>query len=147
MAQLTPVMSIAGAGLFPTPAGNIGVALIVPTGLSNAVSTYSSVPVVSALQGVWSNAVAAGNTITSTTLVSLLTLGSSNFPAITSVLPSGANITSVVTNGSLPTFDELTKYFSGNLVSYQSNAYMAIETSTGNVPSESPSDWEIYTPL
>jgi hypothetical protein len=147
MAQLTPVMSIAGAGLFPNPAGNIGVALIVPTGLSNAVSTYSSVPVVSALQGVWSNAVVVGNTITSNTLVSLLTLGSSNFPAITSVLPSGANITSVVTNGSLPTFDELTKYFSGNLVSYQSNAYMAIETSTGNVPSESPSDWEIYTPL
>jgi len=29
MAQLTPVMSIAGAGLFPNPAGNIGICKIV----------------------------------------------------------------------------------------------------------------------
>ena len=158
MTQLTPVMSIAGAGLFPNPSGNIGVALIVPTGLSNSVSTYTSVPVVSALQGVWANAVAAGNSVvTSSTLVSLLTLGSTNFPAITSVLPSGANITSVVASGSLPTYDDFTKYFAGNLVSYQSNAYVALSTTTGNVPGEPPQGsrddpdppavWNIYTPV
>jgi hypothetical protein len=140
MSVLSPVMTIAGAGLLPNPPADVGVALAIPTALANAVGTYTSVPVISQLQGIWGN---VGNSLTQSTFVSLLTMGANNFPAVTGVVPSSTPLLSLLVNGLYLEYDNTVKYVVGNTVAYTGNAFIATDASQNEIPTANSAYWNI----
>jgi hypothetical protein len=140
MSILSPVMTIAGAGLLPNPPVDVGVALAIPTALGNAVSTYTSVPIISQLQSIWGN---VGNSLTQSTFVSLLTMGANNFPAVTGVVPSSTPLLSLLVNGLYLAYDNTVKYVAGNSVSYSGNAFVATDASQNEIPAANSAFWNI----
>ena len=91
-------MSIAGAGLLPNPPGDVGTAIVANTA---AVDRYSGLPFVSNVITVVNSAVieAAANNISSSTLSGIITLGASNFPALTDTITPGNVIANILVSG------------------------------------------------
>jgi hypothetical protein len=132
-------MATAGAGLLPNPPGDVGITLALPTALGNAITTYTSISVVSQTQDIWDLAAAAANqtptpTITASTLQALLELGSAVFPALTNVLPNGLTALDLLVNNYMPAWDNTVKYEIGNNVSYNNNIYTAIAVNQNQTP-------------
>lgn len=151
MSTLTPVMSIAGAGLMPSPPADIGVALVIPPALSASISGYGNVAIVNKLQQeVWPLAlsvanVSVGNTnISFTTLNDLLTLSANSHPGVTGVIPSPMGPSELFVYGLYSDWDQYTKYTAGNIVFYQNKPYVALDTSTNKIPSTEPDFWQLY---
>lgn len=88
MAALSSLMTIAGSGLYPNPPSDVGVAIGFP---ANTLTTYQSIPFVSTVDGVVESAqlAAAGGSISAGTLQALVSVASSNFPALTDTTTSG----------------------------------------------------------
>jgi hypothetical protein len=101
------VMLSAGAGLFPSPPSDVGVALVANVDLLSSMTTYSSLAPVSKFRSVVELAqtkIGTGNAnITQATFDDLAVLGSSNFPVITNVLPTGIMPADLVPNGTVST--------------------------------------------
>ena len=98
MGQLSSVMSIAGAGLLPNPPGDVGTAIVANTA---SVDRYSGLPFVSNVITVVNSAVieAAANNISSSTVSGIITLGASNFPALTDTITPGTVIANILVSG------------------------------------------------
>jgi hypothetical protein len=100
---LSSVMSIAGAGLLPTPPADIGIALVANTDLGNAITGYANQPVVDnfvALTSVANAAIGVGNAaITQSTYDTLFTISVNNFPPLTDVPIIGNTISDMLVYG------------------------------------------------
>ena len=81
------VMSVAGAGLLPGASAipSLGSALGPASSLTSSITSFTSLPITSQFSSVVTNATGE---LTSGTLQSLRTLGSSTFPALTNAIPS-----------------------------------------------------------
>lgn len=154
-------MATAGAGLLPSPSGDVGVALVMPTALSNAISSYDNVGTVSTYQNdVLPLALSrytgnvATNTISLATLQSMLSLGGNVYPAITGVIPDDISPTSIALNGIYPTWDQYTTYQIDDLVVYDDVVYIANlknsnhrpDLNETNGPPDETKYWQVYLP-
>lgn len=85
---LSPVTSIAGAGLLPgaSAISGLGAALGPAAGLTSAVSGFSSLPITGQFSDIVTSATGV---LGGGTLDSLRTLGAGSFPALTNAIPSG----------------------------------------------------------
>jgi hypothetical protein len=96
-------MTIAGAGLYTNPPGDVGVALTANVNLTSAVSSYLNQPVVDKFVSVIELANTVIGTgpanITSSTYNTLFTISSSNFPALTDVPSTGNVAADLIPNG------------------------------------------------
>lgn len=97
MAALSPVMSIAAAGMLPNPPGDIGVALNINGNLTQEALDYRTLTVVSTFANVITQANTAqtgtGNaSITNATFETLLGLGNSICPGINDIPSTGNTI-------------------------------------------------------
>lgn len=151
MSTLTPVMSIAGAGLMPSPPPDVGVALVVPPALSASISGYGNVAIINKLQQeVWPLALSVANanvgtaSISFTTLDDLLTLSANSHPGVTGVIPAPMGPSELFVYGLYSDWDQYTKYTAGNIVFYQNKPYIALGTSTNKVPSTEAEFWQLY---
>jgi len=100
---LSSVMTIAGAGFYTNPPGDVGVALTANVNLTSAVSNYLNQSVVDKFVSVTELAntvigVGPAN-ITSSTYNTLFTISASNFPALTDVPSTGNVAANLIPNG------------------------------------------------
>ena len=98
---LSPVSSIAGAGLLPGAGAiaGLGAGLGVNTGLTSALGSFNSLPITGQFSDVVTNATGV---LGGGTLDSLRTLGAGTFPALTNAIPSGfASALSAVAPGGM----------------------------------------------
>jgi len=131
-------MATAGAGLLPNPPTDIGATFVLPTALGNAITTYTSISVISQTQAIWDLAATAANqltpTITASTLQSLLKIGSTIFPALTNVLPGSLTALNLLVNNYMPAWDNTVRYEIDTNVSYNNNIYTAIAINQNQTP-------------
>jgi hypothetical protein len=124
MGALSSSMSNAGAGLLPNPPADVGIAIIPDANLTANLTAYSSINVVAQYSNVVVSAKAAvGNGIASSTVTQLLTLGVSNFPAVTDLPSSGNTISGLLVYGT-PANVAANIYFVSDAITYDSNAIM-----------------------
>lgn len=142
MSTLTPVTSIAGAGLLPNPSADVGTALVTPGGLTQAVSNVNNFTTIKSLRTLWNTLIPLvyDNTtpsLSQSVLSSLVTLGANNFPAVTGVIPGPTgpnNPTTVTVSGIISTYDAANQYTAGDCVFYNSIVYLAIKDSQNKTP-------------
>jgi hypothetical protein len=159
MSGLSPLMSIAGAGLLPNPPPDIGTTFVPPTDLIDSVVDYSAVPVIASVTSVKNQArdlvvqppVSLTTEITANTYLSLLSLGSDDCPALTDTLPgsvilppSGIAPGGLVFNGIISIWDNQTDYVTGDVVKHQDNIYEAVANSKNVAPGTDTSRWKFY---
>lgn len=147
MSTLTPVTSIAGAGLLPNPSADVGVALITPGSLTQAVGNLNNFTTIKSLQSLWNTLIPLvyNNTTPSlneSVLSSLVTLGANSFPAVTGVIPGPVgpnNPTTITVSGIISTYDAAIQYTTGTCVYYNNIVYQAIQDSQNKTPGLSSS--------
>lgn len=121
--QYSGVMLTAGAGLFPNPGADVGVALIVSPDLVSSMNQYKSQITVSRYLDVIPLAqtrIGAGNAdITQSTFDSLSVLGASNAPWLNDLLSTGNVAADLVPNGTTSMASFLTE-----IISFSANTVM-----------------------
>lgn len=98
---LSSVMSIAGAGLLPSPPGDIGAAITTSANLTTALNNYTNQTFVALVDSTLtsaSSAVTAG-TVSSANFTALVNVGNVAFPALTNTVSSGNTIANLLVNG------------------------------------------------
>lgn len=98
---LSSVMSIAGAGLLPSPPGDIGVAVSTSSNLTSAINTYTSLSTVADVNTtlIAASSAVSGSSISSASFTALVNIGNVAFPALTNTVSSGNVIANLLVNG------------------------------------------------
>lgn len=97
---LSSVMSIAGAGLLPTPPADVGASFVANAALLTAISSYQDLGILQEFGNVITIAIDeedAGN-ISSATLIGLETIGNVGFPALVDSVTAGNALANLVVN-------------------------------------------------
>ena len=120
------VMIIAGDGMVQNQGIDVN------GNLTLVINDYLGTNAISSFQSVWTNAEAAGNTLTSNTLANLASIGSNSFPALTDSIPPTlvANISTVYGNTVANVYGN-TVYTFTDLITAQADRLIG---NTGNGP-------------
>ena len=124
--ELSSVMTIAGAGLFPSPPSDIGVALVINGDFTTALQTYQNLPVITRYLDIVAAASAAYET-------PLLALAATDFPVLTDHQPPSTVLADIYPT--LP-WDESSSYVVGDQASYLGSIYQATADTSNQLPTD-----------
>ena len=141
-------MTIAGAGLLPNPPADIGPALTISGNLVVAITDYTNIGIVQQISNVrtTANSVVADTpvanaSISQNTFISLLSLGSNVFPALTDTVPDTTSVGNIALSGTIVPWDNLTVFDPNNIVSFANNIYVANVKSQNQSPPDNSAYW------
>ena len=102
----------AAAGFLPSPDAGVGSAIAFPANLDSSIATYEGINIVAVLYSIWQQAQTevSLNNLSTSTLLSLLGLGSNQYAALTNVFANSTPALSMYYNGTLDNWSRAESY-------------------------------------